>query len=73
VPSKDGVGLEVKILNNDLPTMKVMEGQVSQAETRCYLEDGIGVAVMMNKWSIACKECMICHEDCELRSMQRCD
>jgi hypothetical protein len=48
-----------------LSTMKV-EGQVSQAETRCYLEDGIGVVVMMNKWSIAYKECTICHEDCEL-------
>lgn len=64
VHSKDGVGLGWKIGKDFVNHEGGGPGFTS--ETRCYLEDGIGVIVMMNKWSIMYKECTICHEICEL-------
>ena len=64
VHSKVGAGLGWKIGDNFINHEGGGPGFTS--ETRCYLEDGIGIIVMMNKWSISHTECTICHELCEL-------
>ena len=64
VVSKDGVGLAFKIgldfVNHE------GGGPGFTSESRCYLNDGVGMVIMMNRWSITHKECTVCHDICEM-------
>ena len=62
--SKLGVGLAFKMgldfVNHE------GGGPGFTSESRCYLEDGLGMVILMNKWSLAFQESAVCHEICEL-------
>ena len=64
VYSRDGVGYAFKI-GTDFVNHEG-GGPGFTTESRCYLEDGIAMVVMTNKWSITMSECTVCHKICEL-------
>mmetsp|Transcript_32009 Transcript_32009/g.52883 ORF Transcript_32009/g.52883 Transcript_32009/m.52883 type:complete len:373 (+) Transcript_32009:52-1170(+) len=64
VHSKDGAGLGWKIGKDSINHEGGGPGFTT--ESRCYLEDRVGVVVMMNRWGVSNGECTLCHEISEL-------
>ena len=64
VHSKDGAGLGWKIGKDFVNHEGGGPGFTS--ETRCYLQDGIGIVILLTRWSLTHRECTISHDICEL-------